>query len=397
MATTGSAVKRMPTLKKKPTYAGVAEITGKSPGRETWSDQDLIGQTSLGLKVLTDDEMLHEVKVFLHGLEHRMSPRAVASALMLTWNMRSTNPIEGRIFPDVDPGADISDKTLADFEEAETVYVGGPSQTLVDGANGFEARRAGAFLAASTLKMFAKDASGWTLAWEQEHFKKRYEGFMKKSFPFAELVPLKPEVEGMYEAYQGQKIFLGTLGRILYSIADVADTRQTEMLFEQHLSCTGMHIVPQFINAKISIGATTEDLLSALDMKQNEPTLKQLKDLCNNSLSKQLGPDNRGTWRFARLFDQAAFSLLQTKYAQDTVAVLAHINDLSKSANKLSNPLNIAVLRQMGPQRMGQAKCVAKNIYHYFTVTARATENEFYDIDTFSWEDNTQTEIVTES
>lgn len=380
--------RQFPTIRRKEIYKGVAEVVGKSPGKTEWSDEELTGLKSISLTVLTNEDMLRECRIFLYGLHVKMSPRSIASALLLTWNMRSTDPVEARIFPTIDPGSDPVDHTLRDFEEENAVYTDNDIEVLIEGVSAFEVRRSCSFLAASTLKMFAKDASGWSKAWDSEHFRKRYEGFTKKAFPLMRLVPVKTEVDVMYEAYQGQKLYLGTLGRILYSLADVQDTRQTEMLFEQHLSCTGLHIISQFINAKISLGASTEDLLSALDMRQNEPTLLQLKNLIDTSLSKPSGPNNRGTWRFSRLFDPNAYPLLQTKYAQDTVAVLAHINNISRSSTSLSNPLQIAVLRQMGQKRLKDAKAVAHNIYHYFTVTERASANEFYDIDQYNLEES---------
>ncbi|GKB93707.1 hypothetical protein Tco_0979844 [Tanacetum coccineum] len=321
---------RVPRLRRREIFRGVAEIVGKAPGREDWGDDELLGHGSIQLDLLSDEDMIRECKIFLHGLHSTMTPRSIAATMSLVWNMRSTDLIEERIFPSVDPGKDASDKALEDFEVNGELYISDDVNMIVEGVSEFE-------------------------AWDSDHFKSRYESFMKNVFPLSTLEPQKAEVDAMYEAYQGHKIYLGTLGRILYSLADISDTRQTEMLFEQHLSCTGMHIIPQFINAKLIMGCSTEDLLSALYMKQNEATLKQLRDLINN---------NRGTWRYARLFDPNAFSLLQTKYAQDTVAILAHINTISVTPTNKSNPLNIAVLRQMGSKRLKNAKIVANNIYH---------------------------------
>jgi hypothetical protein len=378
----------VPKLIKKPQYKGVRELVGKSPGRAEWTDAEIIGLKSIELTKLSDADMLTEVQYFLHGMTVKMTPRAIASALLLTWNMRTLDPVEARLFPENDEGKDAADLKVARFEITGETYTSTAITTLVGSTDPFAARRAGAFMAASTLKMFAKSSNGWRLAWDNNHIQSRFEGFTKTPFPFKDIKIEEKSITTLYDAYQGQKIYLGTLGRILYQVSMLEDQRQTEMLFDQHLSCTGLHIIPQFINARLNIGASTEDLLSALDMGQNTQTLEQLMGLINGSLSLPPSEDNRGTWRFARLFDPTAFGLLQTKFCRDTVAVLAHINHISTASTDLSNPLNIAVLRFMGPERLRISKLVAKNIHHYFTVTARAANNEFYNVDKFKGDES---------
>nr|AAW82343.1 coat protein [Varicosavirus lactucae] len=374
-----------PKLKMLEAFSDVVEITGKTAGKESWDDESTIAMPSYKLSVLSDADAVREVKIFLTGLFVRSSPRAIAAALIMTWNMRSVDPVAVRIFPAKDKGKDTADVDVKNLEVAGVDYIDAMVETNVKDVSDIEIIRAGAFIAASTLKMFAKSFTGWTQAWEHKHIQKRYADFCKTEYPFKEFTTNTKCAETMYEAYQGQKLYQGILGRILFRLGNVQDPRQIKMLFDQHLANTGMHIIPQFTNAQLSIGATTAGLLSALNYGQNFGTLMQLKKLINESLSKPPGPDNRATWRFARIFDPSVFQTLQTKYCADTVAILANINSMGKLSTETSNPLNIAVLKQMAPERKRYTRQVAKNIYHHFMVVARALNNDMFDTDKYKF------------
>lgn len=359
-------------VKHRDIFEGVAEITGHLAGDTDWNDSNLIGMRAIILTPLeTQEEIRREVSIMCNGLMNKVTERTAAAVMLLAWNMRATT--YSRIYPDRDPGAGLDDAAVSALEEQGTDYVSGSSNALINKVTDHrELVRAAAFMAASMLKMFAKRSSSWMLAWTNGHIQRRYREFNGVDFPLKEISPTLETATELMDMFQKKRLFIGTLGRIISAACVLEDKRQQEMLFLRHLSCTGMHIIPQFINAKMGLDCPTGDLLNALYTSRNVGTLTQLRNLIDSSLSERESETNLGTWRYARLFNPKAYGFLQSNYCRDTLCILAYINQMCQASTKAGDPLQIEVIKQMTMEKRRYAHAVAANIHKYFTVTKKA-------------------------
>uniref|UniRef100_A0A803LIQ2 Uncharacterized protein n=1 Tax=Chenopodium quinoa TaxID=63459 RepID=A0A803LIQ2_CHEQI len=216
---------------------------------------------------------------------------------------------------------------LSDFEFAQASN----GSQIVDSVgvlrNTLEFNRAGCYYAASMLRLFTKDAASWIKA--QEHIKGNYKKFTGLRFDLGEFDIWGPSVDDLRKLYQTNSIYRRILGQIHYFVKGIEEGKQmTQMLFEQHLAFTGMHIVELFCRGCTGLKAARPDLLNALFHGGNQTILEQLEKILKEYMGSEDEAKKRETYKFARLYDPMMFSFLQTKNCADIVRILAHIDKL---------------------------------------------------------------------
>ncbi|KAJ8559617.1 hypothetical protein K7X08_003675 [Anisodus acutangulus] len=91
--------KHNPTLKNLEMFNDVYDIRGVAPGREKWEDDSLIGGAAVVMSSeMTEEELITEVAMMIHGLTVSMTKRAAASILILTWHMQGGDERYERLF-----------------------------------------------------------------------------------------------------------------------------------------------------------------------------------------------------------------------------------------------------------------------------------------------------------
>nr|DAF42404.1 TPA_asm: N [Phlox pilosa virus 1] len=376
MAQPAPKIRNLLNLEK---YRDVPMLTEAGKTTDEWDDSMIITDISLPLFVLDQKTACDYISGLLSDLALAVTEVTAYHVLVLAWNMRSETDARKRIFPETSPA--MAKKRESDLSTLQSLPLG--SEISVKIPEGDEEReefiRQGCFLAASLLKMFTKEHSAWIKA--KDHIADSYKKFTEARFELFTSPISDQAVSALRRLFQTKDLFKNTLGSILYSLNSLTEGRgMTTMLFEQHLSYTGLHVVGLFCKAIVGLKTEPGMLLNALYTKAYEAALDQLLVIIKKYMGSTEAGIERETYKYARLYNPHMFSLLQTKNCPDLVCILGHIG---KSCGNIGggDVMGIAALAGMSEKSKEIFEKVALNIYTYFKVDLPGAENEMYQVD----------------
>lgn len=262
-----------------------------------------------------------------------VSPYNVGLVVVLAWNLVS--PDGGRQVFEVDELSGMTSKLI----DVSTLDADVRTQCAITSNYVFPQNfdvllKATAYLAASALRLITKPSENYSRSWSRilEDYQKIYE----TQFPIR---GFRPNDECLYCMklllhHEAVNVIGNSIGCFLYSFESLKaeDKGICRTLFEQHLSCTGMHAYPLFVSARDKLNMSSEELIALLKHRMTNDALETIVAILDNHESPQDLETKRArarkTWRYARLFSDAAFSRLQTKNCTKLVSILAHLNKL---------------------------------------------------------------------
>ncbi|DAZ90855.1 TPA_asm: nucleocapsid protein [Treubia virus 1] len=352
-----------------PIYASAQNLMVSGVCKEDWTDDCLVSRGGITMVSLKVPEIITLGTDLMEGLLGGISERDVGNILILAWNLIS--PItQQRVFPKVDPLDGIMSANISILSNLK-IGPGGQVSKLIYPPVDFDIATAMCYIAASLLRLFTKTAENYEKAWT--HIESSYMKFYKVAFPILGLRPCRASIDTIVMYLTTKPIFRDSLASILYCFYDLpADKGLCRMLFEQHLACTGLHSFSLFVRSATSLRMESRELLSCLDHRMTRGALKVILVLLNDFEVSPSPNRNRHTWKYSRIYDEEAFSLLQTKNCKELTCILAHIC-INAGVQGTGNILDIAQLAGMAQSSKDLFKKIADRITRLATEGPDAT------------------------
>ncbi|DAZ90697.1 TPA_asm: nucleocapsid protein [Cucumis virus 1] len=330
----------------------------------------------LRLKTYGTSELVNISRDFWRTLSQEVSSRSVGYLLLLAWNIRSPTT-QGETVYTTDmyfrTGNDIQIDHLSD----KVIATGTKELPDLKGIANEDLVKCSCYIAASLLRLFTKMPGTWELAYVK-HLKEGYFKFYKEPYPILNFSPDGNCIEGICQTLQNVTIMKGTLGRFLYSYYYLEDGKGLcTMLFEQHIGLTGMHAFNLFLRVAISMNVTAKELTLACWHRMTKIPLGAIMDILSgpaSEIGKAKSPNERGTWRYSRLFGNEYFMSIQSKHCGVLICTLAILCELMGQAGN-QDIHKIASISRIPDEAKEQYRTWATRIHHFFTSSDDAAEN----------------------
>ncbi|DAZ90768.1 TPA_asm: nucleocapsid protein [Pennisetum virus 1] len=336
-----------------------------------WVDACLCTYTPIRLEVLSDAQCEPLCEAMFHGLTQEMTEQAAANIMLLAWQLRQFDRTR-RVLPETDQCLDnkvpleISALSTDVLGEGSIVYGGG------DTSNMNLYITACAYVAASLLRLFTKTPENYSKA-IAEHIPGRFYKFYLKKFPLRDFKPDIKCLEALAMIFNSRTVYKGTLAPFLYCYEDLVESKgMCQMLYEQHLGLTGMHVVNLFQRVAKELHGELDMLCSFMFHVTTEDALVALCDLIADYILRPADSRKRQTWKYARLFGQEHFAVLQTKSCRNLVYSLAYMaKELGISGNQ--DVMNIVHIKRMGDSARLQPTVWAQRAIKWFQASEQVT------------------------
>ncbi|XP_044426470.1 uncharacterized protein [Triticum aestivum] len=293
---------------------------------KAWRDSYLTDLLSIHLRRLNGCNLLELCKDVLTGLTHKMTERRAANIMLLAWNMRQFDMVS-HVFPVKNPcaaAADIDMNTL-------TTRPFGRSRTHTDpyvrpeGIEDDQYVAACAYISASTLRLFSKSPENYMTA-VAKHIPHMFYRFYNIDFPLTGFKPDKKCIEALKLIYETKSAYRNTLAPFLYEFKGLGDAkRMCQMLYEQDLAFTGLHVVNLYLRACFGLHASLIQLGACLWHQMTKNTLISLCRVCRTYVVNPSVENSRETWKYARLYGTEYFPLLKSDKCNLLLCCLAII------------------------------------------------------------------------
>nr|DAZ90657.1 TPA_asm: nucleocapsid protein [Asplenium virus 1] len=352
--------KKKKMIKMNPLYQSTSEIVSVIPEKLKWEDDQMINLDGVGLESLDVSEICHCGIPCLKALVTGISETAAASYIILAWNLLCPGDVYDRIFPMVDITSSfstfrldhMSDTIINPTNEQESWIIENDELHLAQGIT---------YISASLIRLITKESINYSKA--IPHLMMNFYKFYKKQFPIGNFSVNSRCLEVLRSMYQTDSRLKNSTTGLLYYYDELSTHKGLcRMLYEQHLSYTGLHAFPLFIQAVAKTHLTPSELLSALDCRKTRKSLLVISLLINDYEVKPNEERSRRTYKYARIWDPEMFSSLQTKNCTELVCILAYLNKMVGTQGA-GNILDIAMVRNLADETQVFCKGVANNIY----------------------------------
>ncbi|CEK42598.1 polyprotein [Black grass varicosavirus-like virus] len=309
---------------------------------DTWTDAAMLGKTTFELKHLDIEELIDICDNVVIGLTSSVTEKIARDIMIAAYNLFSFAD-GAKVFPERNP---------CDPQEMEQGYLdtriefkGDGEYQLPENLSEEDYVQGCCYIAASTLRLFTKSAENYVRAFEQ--IKAKYYRFYKDEFPLTYLTPDRRCIEGLKEIYTNKEVYRNALLPFLYSFSELTDPKgMCRLLYEQHLALTGMHAVSLFVKVCLGSHCLPEELSSGLWHRTTRDALREIKDILVSHFLGGIDGQEKGTWMYARLLNDAYFSRIQTKNCKNLVCALAYMASLIGIAGN-QNIMGIVHLERM--------------------------------------------------
>ncbi|KAL9667313.1 hypothetical protein QQ045_001664 [Rhodiola kirilowii] len=316
-----------------------------------FTDDQLLDQPAIMLEHKTDDEIAQIGRVFIPMLSSGFSPQGAAAFLLLAYNLKNNAAGADHAIPEEDEAANVKDMNYTDLSstilEHATARFCAKKNDIALRVNVEEEARVYTFIAASTLRLFAKPYENYLNAWS--HILKGYQRFYGHTIKIPVPQPTATALRSLTHFYTTSQLYKWTLYRILYSgggTKDAADLKN--FLYDKYLTNTGLHIVNIFLRLCAALNCLSTDV-TAIFSPEFDKTLSALTTMIN-LVVKEDDSHKRKMWRYGRLFDEAFMAPLRTKSCPDLTFILAAaLKSVSPQTNK--DIFNIAQLRDVSAEK----------------------------------------------
>jgi hypothetical protein len=260
-------------------------------------------------------------RVVLPKLGSGLSQSDMGALMLLAFQLRGPGAgNQPRVFPSEIPRG-MGSQADRNYTNLDTSIYTSDTQIASEGLDESENAKAYSFLAASTLRLFARSHDNYVQAWSQ--IRGGYRKFYVKPCPVGNIQPGATVLNSLHSAWNLTEIFKVTLYRILYlSNTEASADGLKEFLYDRYLSHTGMHIISIVCRLCVALGCRTPTLVAAIYAHRFD---RQIKDL--TTLLRMLGSSDptyqRHIWKYARIFDPSFMSSLQTRACPKLVFLLA--------------------------------------------------------------------------
>ncbi|KAK6129034.1 hypothetical protein DH2020_037231 [Rehmannia glutinosa] len=285
---------------------------------------------SIQLFQYPDDEAIVElgISVFdaLHGT---VTAKAICQLMLLAYNLKDAN--DSFVFGGVAGGL------IGEEEEFENISNSALLTAHPTAQRGIEipensphyynrVGKALAFLAASFMRLYTKSADNVTMI--HGHLRVRFQNFYDFPFPLHGFFPENNVTTSIKSQIDVNVILKNTFYNLLYAGEDpeIPGKQLKEFLYGSHTAYTGMHCYVLFLKCMVAYKTDNRTLANILRTKAFETELDGIAVIFNTLFGTETEPaKHRQMWRYARIFDNAFFTILQTKTCPLFTAALAHL------------------------------------------------------------------------
>ncbi|KAF5206003.1 hypothetical protein FRX31_004415 [Thalictrum thalictroides] len=298
-------------------FQDLEHITFGECSRVDWDDTMLCGKKAVRFYTMTNTDIVELGSRVLTDIMQSVTDETVGAVVLIAWNLRNPADLTQSIFPNYSPCASLEDVEYYSLSREVPIYNPRVRGTLTFPMSIPAAAASICYVCASLLRLFTKPVNNYLNA--IPYIISTFSDFYQFAFPLAWYNPPKDSLEAMSFKFRSNPIFKYGMAGMLYlhNEIPIAQGLRTT-LYEQHLSCTGMHAYTLFVGIQKAFGVTVEDI-------ENR---------------------KRMTWKYARIFDSAFFKSIQTKNCSNLVYFLAYLSVLTgiqdESVLQISHLANVS-------------------------------------------------------
>ncbi|KAL5699078.1 hypothetical protein ACHQM5_030029 [Ranunculus cassubicifolius] len=351
----------------------------RTEGRTDWDDSMLCGKQGIRVYAMTNDDIVKLGSPVLKNIMQSSVTKAnVGAIILLAWNLRDPADMTQSIFPDYSPCASSEDIDISTLSDKVSGIFNTTSQeslkqgTLIFPASVSKAAACITYVCASFLRLFTKDVNNYLNS--LPHITSSFSEFYHFGFPLTWYSPPKQSLEEISFILRGFSIFKYGMAGMLYLHNEIPIALPLRtVLYEQHLSCTGMHAYALFVEIQKALNVTVKDIGNCIPRRPM--VLVPFKSMANiiDKFDGEVISDNkkRRTWKYARIFDSSFFTGIQTKNCCCLVYMLAYLSILLGVQDQ--SVLRIAQIANLGESIKLILQEDAQAIYNSFSADKVAT------------------------
>ncbi|DAZ90787.1 TPA_asm: nucleocapsid protein [Primula virus 1] len=319
--------------KLKSKYNKLKDIGTGITNLDTWEDTNVLSLEHLSVQGYQKNSIADKVNIVRIGLESlfkEVSALSVGYLIASAWLVKSPENSKSHLFKEVKMSG--ASKTL-DTLSSTILQSENDVDALVISENSDEDKerfiQEGAYLCAAALRLVTKDAENLKNAWNslRVNYANFYQGEM-----LLDIVPSVSCIAAVRNLIQNRTIIRNTLAPFLLNIKDLEGQELgiCRMLFEIHLSYTGMHSYNLLLVCASSLKTPIQVLFQLLEHPGHSEALKTAeKIMCEYdfpTVDQRKNALKSSTWKYARIFDSTAFATLQTKNCVQMTSILIMIS-----------------------------------------------------------------------
>ncbi|CAH2618934.1 N putative nucleocapsid protein [Tree fern varicosa-like virus] len=350
-------------------YKGAPKVTAAGVNKMDWNDKMLVNLGGIELEDTDVDQIAANCMPLMESLVTGVSEQHVGQMMQVAWNLRGPSGKQ-RSFPDSKLFQGARCKSITTLPNTVVQPTGLTADIKVSKdpeLNG----KAIAYVCCSLLRLFTKSPENYGKAWD--HITGSFYKFYQVNFPLTNFRPSPVVLNQISMMLQTKLIFRNTLAGFLYTFYSVGnDKGLCRMLFEQHVACTGMHSYSLFIRSCAASRLDPEELMQLLDHRFTREPLEAIHTILTDFEDKPAPERALRTWKYARLYDETNFAVLQTRNCKELTCILAYLcENLGIQGN--GNILSIAQLVNISEEAKKRYKKAADRIHQYATSGDEAT------------------------
>ncbi|XP_062159591.1 uncharacterized protein LOC133866943 [Alnus glutinosa] len=313
-----------PTMPTLPARFGNIPDLPRTEVKTDFKDDEWFGRAGIRLFEISNEHVCRLGRVVLPKLGSELSESDMGALMLLAFQLRGPGAgNQPRVFPSEIPRG-MGSQADRNYTDLDTSTYTSDTQIASEGLDESENAKAYSFLAASTLRLFARSHDNYLQAWSQ--IRGGYRKFYVKPCPVGNIQPRATVLNSLHSAWNltENEIFKVTLYRILYlSNTEEASADDLKMfLYDRYLFHTGMHIISIFYRLCVALNCRISTLLKAIYARRFDRQITDLITLltmfCSSDPTYQ-----RRMWKYARIFDPNFMSSLRTRTCPKLVFLLA--------------------------------------------------------------------------
>ncbi|DAZ90708.1 TPA_asm: nucleocapsid protein [Didymochlaena virus 1] len=351
-------------------YKNAPKIAAAGVSKMDWTDNKLRNLGGLELVDIPVDDIATKALPLMSALVEGVSEQHVGQMLQVAWSLRGPSGDE-RSFDDSRKLFQGSRFKKSDSLPNTVMVPTGLTADIKVSNDATMNGKAVAYICCSLLRMFTKSPENYAKAWD--HITNSFYKFYQVNFPLTNFKPNPSVLSQISMMLQTKMVFKSTLAGFLYSFYNVGnDKGLCRMLFEQHVACTGMHSYSLFIRACAASHLDPSELMSLIDHRYTRNALEAIFQILSDFEDNPSPERELRTWKYARLYDETNFAVLQTRNCKELTCVLAYLcENFGIQGN--GNILSIAQLSNLPDHPKEMFKKVADRVYQYATSGDDAT------------------------
>lgn len=318
-----------PALRNK--FPGLANFGTGIQSTYEWTDNNLKVKNHIDVNAFQSQPVETRRQILeaaLSSLTDNVSTMSVGYILMGAFGLRSC--IDVTKYCLTYPKMDAQPTSVQTLEARAVYFASEPSRVKYpEDVDWSHWERSACYLCAALLRLVTKDHENIQRAWK--NIGRQYKNFYEESIMFD--IEIDPKCAlGIRNVLQTKTIVKNTIGVFLLAFTQLKgqDMSLCSMLFEQHMSYTGMHAcnLILYCASKLSVPLNIfSDLIRnpccTADLRMAMTILTTYAEPMDDKTAKIA--ENAKTWKFARIFDSKVFAVIQTKRCPMLVCALAHM------------------------------------------------------------------------